>query len=53
MMMGECGVGMMLVGLIAGVLGLGLVASLIVLIWVVIGRLRRDAPAAPRRPAAP
>ena len=42
MMMGSCGVGIMVVVGLAGLLGLGLLASLIVLVWVVIGRLRRD-----------
>ena len=41
MTMGSSGVGMVVVGL-AGLLGLGLLASLIVLVWVAIGRLRRD-----------
>ena len=40
--MGSCGVGMMAVVGLAGLLGLGLLASLIVLVWVVIGRLRRE-----------
>ena len=46
MMMEYCGTGMMLVRTLGVVLGLGLLASLIVLVWVVIGRLRRE-PAAP------
>ena len=46
MMMEHCGIGMMLVGILGAVLGLGLLASLIVPLWVVIGRLRRE-PAAP------
>jgi cell division protein FtsX len=46
MMMEQCGMGMMLVGILGAVLGLGLLASLIVLVWVVIGRLRRE-PVAP------
>lgn len=41
MMMGNCGVGMMVVMGLAAVLSLGLLASLIVLTWVAIGRLRR------------
>jgi len=41
MMMNGCGVAMMLGG-VGMLLGLVLVASLIVLIWVVIGRLRRE-----------
>ncbi len=41
MMMGNCGVGMMVVAGFAVVLSLGLLASLIVLTWVAIGRLRR------------
>jgi hypothetical protein len=48
MMMQMCGAGMMIAGILAAVLGLGLLASLIALVWVVIGRLRRDAaPTAP------
>jgi len=46
MMMEQCGFGMMVVGALGAVLGLGLLASLIVLVWVVIGRLRCE-PAAP------
>lgn len=42
MMMGTCGMGMMLVAWVAGLLGLGLLASLVVLVWVVIARLRRN-----------
>jgi hypothetical protein len=41
MMMGNCGVGMMVVATLAAALSLGLLASLIVLTWVAIGRLRR------------
>jgi len=33
---------MMIFGGLAALLGLGLLVSLIVLVWVVIGRLRRD-----------
>ena len=40
MMMEQCGIGMMLVGTLGAMLGLGLLASLIVLVWVVIGRLK-------------
>jgi hypothetical protein len=43
MMMG-CGTGMMIFGVIGMLLGLALLASLIVLVWVAIGRLRRDGP---------
>ena len=43
MMMEGCGMGMMVMMWVAGLLGLALLASLIVLSWVVIGRLRRDA----------
>lgn len=43
-MMMNCGAGMMVFGVIGMLLGLALVASLIVLVWVAIGRLRRDAP---------
>jgi len=42
MMMQMCGAGMMIVGVLAAALGLGLLGSLIVLVWVLIGRLRRD-----------
>ncbi len=48
MMMEHCGIGMMLVGTLGAVLGPGLLVSLIVLVWVVIGRLRRE----PGPPAA-
>jgi len=37
-----CGMGMMVVMWAAGLLGLGLLATLIVLLWVVIWRLRRN-----------
>jgi len=40
----NCGAGMMILGVIAMLLGLALLASLIVLVWVAIGRLRRDGP---------
>lgn len=43
MMDGSCGVVMAVIAGLGGLLGLGLVGSLIVLIWVVIGRLRRVA----------
>jgi hypothetical protein len=42
MMSSMCGAGMMIFGGLAALLGLGLLASLIVLVWVLIGRLRRD-----------
>ncbi len=42
MMMNGCGLGMMLIGGVGMLLGLTLLASLIVLVWVVIGRLRRE-----------
>jgi hypothetical protein len=42
MMMQCCGVGMMVAGVLAMLLGLVLLVSLIVLVWVAIGRLRRD-----------
>ena len=42
MMMQMCGPGMMIVGVLVAVLGLGLLASLIVLVWVLIARLRHD-----------
>ena len=41
MMMEGCGMGMMIMMWVAWLLGLGLLVSLVVLIWVVIGRLRR------------
>ena len=50
MMMEQCGIGMMLVGTLGAVLGLGLLASLIVLVWVVIGGVRREPSAPPVRP---
>jgi hypothetical protein len=42
MMMQMCGPGMMIVGILGALLGLGLLGSLIVLVWVLIGRLRRE-----------
>ena len=42
MMSSMCGAGMMIFGGLAMLLGLGLLVSLIVLVWVVIGRLRHD-----------
>jgi hypothetical protein len=42
MMMQMCGPSMMIAGILTAILGLGLLASLIVLVWVVIARLRRD-----------
>ena len=42
MMVGGCGMGMMVMMWVAGLLGLVLLATLIVLLWVVIGRLRRN-----------
>ncbi len=42
MMMEGCRMGMMVMMWAAGLLGLGLLASLVVLVWVVIGRLRRS-----------
>ncbi len=42
MMMEGCGMGMMVVMWVAGLLSLGLLATLIVLLWVVIGRLRQN-----------
>lgn len=47
MMMNGCGVGMMLVSGLGVLLGLTLLLSLIVLVWVVIGRLRREPLALP------
>jgi hypothetical protein len=41
MMMEGCGMGMMVMMWVGGLLGLGLLATLIVLLWVVIGRLRQ------------
>ena len=42
MMMEGCGMGMMVMMWVAGPLGLALLASLVVLVWVAIGRLRRS-----------
>jgi hypothetical protein len=42
MMLEGCGMGMMVMMWVAGFLGLALLTSLIVLLWVVIGRLRRQ-----------
>ena len=42
MMMKGCGMGMMVMMWAAGLLGLVLLASLVVLVWVAIGRLRRS-----------
>jgi hypothetical protein len=42
MMMEGCGMAMMVMMWAAGLLGLGLLASLVVLVWVLIGRLRRS-----------
>lgn len=39
MMMEGCGMGMLVVMWAAGLLGLGLLVSLLVLVWLVIGRL--------------
>ena len=48
MMMSDCGgVEMMVMGWLGALLGLGLVGTLIVLIWVTIGHLRRQ-PKAPQ-----
>jgi len=41
MMMEGCGMGMMVVMWAAGLLGLVLLATLVVLLWVIIGRLRQ------------
>jgi hypothetical protein len=41
MMMEGCATGMMVMMWVAGLLGLALLATLIVLLWVVIVRLRR------------
>ena len=49
MMMQMCGSGMMVAGILAVLLSLGLLASLIVLVWVVIVRLRRESPSATPR----
>ena len=37
-----CGIGMMAAGAVAVLLGLVLLVSLMVLVWIEIGRLRRD-----------
>jgi len=42
MMMSDCGVGMMVVAWLGGLLSLTFLASVTVLVWVVIGRLRRE-----------
>ena len=39
-----CGIGMMAAGAVAVLLGLVLLVSLMVLVWIEIGRLRRDRP---------
>jgi len=41
MMMHDCGTGMMVMMWIGGLLSLGLLVTLIVLLWVIIARLRR------------
>ncbi len=41
-MMADCGMGMTVVMGVASLLGLGLLASLIVLVWVIVWRLRRE-----------
>jgi len=41
MMMHDCGTGMMVMMWIGGLLSLGLLTTLIVLLWVIIARLRR------------
>ncbi len=42
MIMEVCGLGMTAVTWVASLLGLGLLATLIVLLWVVVGRLRQN-----------
>ena len=42
MMMDGGGIGMVVFSIVAGLLVLGLLGSLIVLVWAAIGRLRRD-----------
>ncbi len=42
MMMEGCGMGMMAMMWVTGLLGLALLVSVVVLVWVVIGRLRRN-----------
>jgi hypothetical protein len=42
MMMSDCGVGMMVVGWLGGLVGLAFLVSVTVLVWVVIGRLRQE-----------
>jgi len=42
MTMEGCGMGMMVMMWVGGLLGLGLLVTLIVLLWVIIGRLRRN-----------
>ncbi len=41
-MVQTCGAGMMIFGVLAAMLGLGLLGSLIALVWVGIGRLRPE-----------
>ena len=41
MMVHDCGMGMMVMMWIGGLLSLGLLVTLIVLLWVIIARLRR------------
>jgi len=47
MMMNGCGVSMTLLGWLSILLSLALAATLIVLFWVAIGRLRREPTGAP------
>jgi len=47
MIMQGCGIGTALIGGLGALLGLALLASLIVLVWVAIGRLRGGPPGAP------
>ncbi len=42
MMMNDCGIGMMLLSWLGGLVGLAFLVSVTVLVWVVIGRLRRE-----------
>ena len=42
MMMEGCGMGIMVMMWVGGLLGLGLLATLIVLLWVAIVQLRRN-----------
>ena len=52
MMMDDCGIGIMVFHIVAGLLVLSPLASLIVLVWAPIGRLRQDSLAGTSIPRA-